>query len=101
MHIHSVKSSYKEGNYKNNDKNNICSYSNIGNINTLIEKLRKYNISLFSITDHNTYDFELYKSLSEKIKSSNDLNLLSGAECDVKLDPDKTCSHNCYILRIQ
>ena len=93
LHIHSAKSSYKEGNYKNNDKNNICSYSNIGNINTLIEKLRKYNISLFSITDHNTYDFELYKSLSEKIKSSNDLNLLSGAECDVKLDPDKKPAH--------
>lgn len=93
LHIHSAKSSYKEGNYKNNAKENICSHSNIANINNLIEKLRKYNISLFSITDHNTYDFELYKSLSETIKLSNDLNLLSGAECDVKLDPDKKPAH--------
>ena len=77
LHIHSAKSSYKEGNYKNYGKENICSYSNIGNVSDLIEKLRKNNISLFSITDHNTYDFELYKSLSENIKLSNDLNLLN------------------------
>ena len=79
LHIHSIASEYKDG--------DIVKDSNIGNIEVLINSLEKNNISLFSITDHNRFDYALYQKLKERIATSNIIKkVLPGVEFDVKLD---------------
>ena len=91
LHIHSKASAYKDG--------IIVDKSNIDNIDVLIDKLEENNISLFSITDHNRFDFELYCKINEKIKAkySTTRNNLPGVEFDVFLEEGKS---KCHIIAI-
>ncbi|MBR8700678.1 hypothetical protein IX317_000583 [Fusobacterium sp. DD29] len=93
LHIHSKASEYKE------DKE-VIKNSTIENIDVLLEKLNEYNVGLFSITDHNRFDNELYKQLDIQIKTNkypNVKGLVAGIEFDVSLD-DKMKS--CHIIAI-
>lgn len=59
LHIHSIYSAYKE-------EKGYVDDSNEENIDILLEKLNENNINLFSITDHNNFNFHLYELLKEK-----------------------------------
>lgn len=59
LHIHSAASEYKDG--------NVVKNSNINNISILLKALESNNINMFSITDHNRFDYELYSTLKKEI----------------------------------
>lgn len=89
LHIHSKISEYKES-----DKS-IVANSNKDNVNVLLDRLLENDVCLFSITDHNRFDEELYDSIEkalteEKYKS---LHMLAGVEFDVALEENKTPPH--------
>ena len=91
LHIHSKMSEYKEN-------REIVKNSNIENIDLLIQKLEEHDITMFSITDHNKFDYALYKAFKEKIKQSNKVKkILPGVEFDVKFEDDKD---KCHIIAI-
>lgn len=91
LHIHSKASDYKDG--------EIVSNSTIENLPLLINKLNENDISLCSITDHNRFDYDLYKSLHELILSNEGslTNCLPGIEFDVQLEKEKP---KCHIIAI-
>ena len=64
LHIHSNESAYKE-----NGK--IVSKSTPENIDVLLEKLNDHEVSLFSITDHNRFNAELYAKIDNIMSSKN------------------------------
>ncbi|WP_033162842.1 ATP-binding cassette domain-containing protein [Sharpea azabuensis] len=101
LHIHSYASSYKEPNYK--DGTSIVYNSSMDNIDVLLNKLIENNISLFSITDHNRYDIDLYKELINKLnlEQYHALNLLHGIEFDVKFESDKDTAHIIAIFDVK
>lgn len=68
LHIHSKASEYKE-------KNNYVANSNIDNIDVLLSKLHENNINLMAITDHNNFDFELYKRIKQSINKESYTNI--------------------------
>lgn len=93
LHIHSYASKYKES-------KGIVDESTIDNVDVLLDKLQKYNVGLFSITDHNRFDAELYEKLDSRIKSkaySNVKGLVAGVEFDVQIDGDMG---KCHIITI-
>lgn len=95
LHIHSVASKYKE------DKN-IVDDSTMEKINVLLSKLNEHQVALFSITDHNRFNVELYKEI-DRILNNSDCEyeyvkaILSGVEFDVKLDETMD---KCHIITI-
>lgn len=93
LHIHSIYSAYKE-------EKGYVDDSNEENIDILLEKLNENNINLFSITDHNNFNFHLYELLKEKISGSdypNVINILPGIEFDVLLKEGK---EPCHIITV-
>lgn len=89
LHIHSFKSEYKE-------ETGYVSDSTIDKVDVLLKKLVDNNINLFSITDHNRFDFNLYnkiKSLIGKKPYEQILNVLPGIEFDVQLEDNKEACH--------
>lgn len=100
LHIHSRASEYKEGNIIRDDKTKylIVEDSTVDNIDTLLEKLNLYNINLFSITDHNRFDSNLYKAINEKLCNYTNVKcLLAGIEFDVQLEENMP---SCHIITI-
>ena len=95
LHIHSIASQYKED-------DNIVSKSTPENVDVLLQKLNENNVSLFSITDHNRFNVELYSKI-DKMMSSDDFQyrnvqgLVAGVEFDVRLDPKMK---KCHIICI-
>jgi ABC-type Mn2+/Zn2+ transport system ATPase subunit len=90
LHIHSSSSLYKDG--------NIVENSNIKNIDLLVQKLEENEIAMFSITDHNRFDFILYNALKERIKTSGTVKkILPGIEFDVVLEEGQS---RCHIVTI-
>lgn len=93
LHIHSYASKYKES-------KGIVDESTVDNVDVLLDKLQKHNVGLFSITDHNRFDAELYEKLDSIIKSksySNVRGLVAGVEFDVQIDSDMG---KCHIITI-
>ena len=90
LHIHSNASYYKDGkNVSNSTKENISK---------LIKALEKNNINMFAITDHNRFDYDLYKELIDTIKENSIIKkVLPGIEFDVQFDISKP---NCHIIAI-
>lgn len=101
LHIHSYASDYKEPNYENGES--IVQNSKKENIDVLLDKLIENDISLFSITDHNRYDIELYKHLCEKLSKDkySSLHLLHGVEIDTKLEEEKSIIHIVTIFNVK
>ncbi len=60
LHIHSKASAYKEA-------NGYVDESKIENVDILLAKLQTNNVNLISITDHNCFDYALYKKIKELI----------------------------------
>ena len=90
LHIHSDLSFYKDG--------KIVENSSIDNVNILLEKLDSHQVSMFSITDHNSFNIKLYESIIKKIcHESNQYKhlkkLLPGIEFDVKFKEDAEVAH--------
>lgn len=89
LHIHSKASEYKEREHYVED-------SNISNIETLLKRLNENEVNLFAITDHNRFDFELYKALQKEIEINKYINVkknLPGVEFDVQLEENKRACH--------
>lgn len=93
LHIHSCASRYKES-------SNIVDESTPENAHILLSKLEEYKVSLFSITDHNRFNVELYETLDRLIANGDYPSvqgLVAGVEFDVKLDP---AMDKCHIVTI-
>lgn len=94
LHIHSKASAYKEADGYIND-------SSIENINVLLSKLQDNRVNLISITDHNGFDYILYKKIKELINKEPYTiikNNLPGVEFDVKLEENSRTA--CHIICI-
>ena len=87
LHIHSKASAYKE-------PKGLVSECDSEHSHVLLSALRENNITLFSITDHNRFDDQLYEALYSKIESDRlGLSLLAGVEFDVKFEPNRDIAH--------
>lgn len=77
LHIHSCESSIKDGHkVKNNTKENIP---------VLIEKLNLNGVNICSITDHDTFSYEMYIELKKAEKEDNSIiKVLPGVEFSVR-----------------
>lgn len=64
LHIHSIESKYKES-------NDIVDNSTIENLDVLFSKLNEFNVGLFSITDHNRFNVDLYNKVDEMLSKTN------------------------------
>ena len=76
LHIHSAASAHKDGvKVKNNT---------LENIGTLIEKLNDNEVNLCSITDHDTFSYEMYQGLKVAESMDNSIQkVLPGVEFSV------------------
>ena len=76
LHIHSAKSSKKDG---KKVKNNTVS-----NIPVLIQKLNEQGVNICSITDHDTFSYAMYKALKQAEVNDNSIQkVLPGVEFTV------------------
>lgn len=93
LHIHSDASKYKES-------SNVVDESTVDNANILLNKLNENEVALFSITDHNRFNVELYEKLDELMKTDlypNVKGLVAGIEFDVQIDETMG---KCHIITI-
>ena len=95
LHIHSNASAYKED-------SKIVENSTKENLPVLFGKLQEHKVALFSITDHNRFDSEIYieadRLLSENQNNYPDVKgILSGVEFDVILESGMD---KCHIIAI-
>lgn len=87
LHIHSKASAYKE-------PKGLVNECDIDHGHVLLSALMENDITLFSITDHNRFDAQLYEALYSKIASDQlDLSLLAGVEFDVKFESNRGVAH--------
>lgn len=79
LHIHSAKSKHKDGAKIN--------YNTIGNIETLVKKLAKNEVNICALTDHDAFDYNLYKTLKSQERENNSIEkVLPGVEFSVQFD---------------
>lgn len=95
LHIHSKASEYKES-------NGIVAQSTKENISVLLSKLNENKVALFSITDHNRFDSELYEVLIRALNTPDNpypfvKGILAGIEFDVKLEEGM---EKCHIIAV-
>lgn len=89
LHIHSKASLYKED-------ENIVAESDIEHLNVLFGKLQDNEINLFSITDHNKLDADLYNAITREIGKGQYpqvKGVIAGIEFDVSFDDTKKPCH--------
>lgn len=94
LHIHSQMSEYKEADGYVKD-------SNINNVDILLKKVQENGVNMISITDHNRFDYELYKKIKEMVNKAPYGNIkknLPGVEFDVKLEQNQ--NEVCHIICI-
>lgn len=89
LHIHSRSSQYKEADelVKDGTPENMC---------ILLNALNEKNINLFSITDHNRFDIDIYAEAKKQLSSnkySNVKNILAGVEFDVQMEDNMKPCH--------
>jgi predicted ATPase len=93
LHIHSAASQYKD--------ESIVLGSNVDNVEVLLKNLNENKIGLFSITDHNRFDYNLYSKIKDNLKENNKYGnvkkVLPGIEFDVVLEAEKG---KCHIIAI-
>lgn len=81
LHIHSKKSLEN----KDGEPPELI-YNSLDRIEVLMEKLIANEINMASITDHNTFDFELYNALKQLEDEETVKKILPGIEFDVVFD---------------
>lgn len=82
LHIHSRSSQYKEA-------DGFVKDETPENLHILLDALNENNINLFSITDHNRFDIDIYIEAKKQLSSNkykNIKNILAGVEFDVKME---------------
>ena len=86
LHIHSV---YSRG----KDKGKV-SFNTIDNIGILAEKLNANGVQLCAITDHDAFEFDMYKALKayEKEEHNSILKVFPGVEFSVEFNGDNRSS---------
>lgn len=92
FHIHSYSSKTKSG-----DKN-LTKDNTLENIDVLFKPMDNSGVNVFSITDHNTFNFQMYEEIKNLIKCptfkyTNIKNILPGVEFDLDLDDEKSRIH--------
>lgn len=93
LHIHSSASRYKEA-------KGIVEDSNINKVDILLGKLNENGINMFSITDHNRFDPDLYLRIDEELAIKRYplvKQILAGVEFDVQLEEGMP---RCHIITI-
>lgn len=95
LHIHSKASEYKEN-------AGIVDNSTKANLGVLLSQLNQHNVALFSITDHNRFDPELYLEINRILEQVNHpypcvKSVLAGVEFDVIIDEGM---EKCHIITI-
>lgn len=93
LHIHSNASIYKES-------DGIVNDSTVDNVEVLLKNLNNHEVGLFSITDHNRFNTELYKRIDEELetrKYENVKGVVAGVEFDVRIDDEM---EKCHIITI-
>lgn len=76
LHIHSAASAHKDGAKVRNNT--------LQNIRTLIEKLNDNEVNICSITDHDTFSYEMYQELKKAESMDNSIQkVLPGVEFSV------------------
>ncbi len=95
LHIHSKASDYKEA-------KGIVDQSTKENLGILLSKLNEHNVALFSITDHNRFDPEIYKGINKILTQDNNQYpnvkaVLAGVEFDVIIENGMD---KCHIIAI-
>lgn len=81
LHIHSIHSKNKDGDKVKNNS--------IQNIGCLIKKLNEHNVEMCAITDHDTFNYDIYKTLKdEENKDSTIKKVLPGIEFSVNYQDD-------------
>lgn len=82
LHIHSIYSKNKDGDKVKNNS--------IHNLNILVEKLNVCNVEMCAITDHDTFNYDMYKTLKEEEKKNGTIKkVLPGVEFSVNYQDDK------------
>lgn len=82
LHIHSVYSNCKDG--KKVAKNTL------ENLHILVKGLKKHNVEMCAITDHDIFNYELYSTLKKEEKSSSSIKkVLPGIEFSVEFEAEK------------
>lgn len=76
LHIHSKLSKHKDG--------SKVDFNTLENLPTLIKKLKDNNVNICSITDHDAFDFSLYKKLKDEEEEKGTIRkVLPGVEFSV------------------
>lgn len=94
LHVHSIASAYKED-------SDIVKDSKIENLNTILNKLEENEINLFAFSDHNRFDFDLYKNAKVSLKDEKFKHLrgiLPAVEFDVCYEEHKESCHTLAIF---
>ena len=78
LHIHSNHSIHRE-------KGGLTKNCTLKNINILINNLKKNEVDVFAITDHDVFSYELYSELKKKEKDGTFLKIFPGVEFSVSL----------------
>ena len=81
LHIHSVFSKHKDG--------KKVAFNTTDNLPIFVSKLKQNGIDMCAITDHDKFDFNLYKKLKE-YEGKELLKVLPGVEFSVNFDGNKT-----------
>lgn len=79
FHIHSYASRHKEA-------KGIVDDSIVDNISVLINKLNENNVTMCSFSDHDNFDFEIYKRLKEEENKGSIKKVLPAVEFTIKFD---------------
>lgn len=81
LHIHSVYSSKKDGKKVQNNT--------IENLSILVGKLNEYGIEMCAITDHDSFNYDMYATLKEQEGIGTIKKVLPGVEFSVRFDEKK------------
>lgn len=82
LHIHSAMSNHKDGAKVNSNT--------ISNVGILIKKLIENEVNICAITDHDAFDYELYKALKKQEQEDNSIQkVLPGVEFSVQFEHEK------------
>lgn len=80
LHIHSVKSKFKDG--------SIVDNNSAIKLYTLVSKLNKYQVNICAITDHDAFDFQLYQKLKKEEGKGTIIKVFPAVEFSVAFSND-------------
>lgn len=92
LHVHSAASRHKDG--------AKVSAGTADNLSVLVRALDKYGVNMVAVTDHDCFDYELYKKLRDLSSEDNSLQkVLPGVEFSVAFDGD-SASKTVHVVTI-